>query len=271
MLPVEVDYAQVTRAGFRFDRQYVLVERPTDTGARFAQHLSVKRIFSLVLFQPSIDDGWSKLTIRHTLAHPESSVTVPLTPSPLFCASADTLQVSIFGTFATGIDMGDEPADFFSKHLNMQVRLLFIGGCGYRALPGIAYGYHPVGGLPVDSPLLDKAVYSNRIRFADAAPYLVTSTASEEEARSRLPLQNRNEDVIIRFRPNIHIDVGDSIPPFDEDDWKRINVYDEPNQGKHKAVISYKPVFGQYAYITPIGVIVRVGDSVELTDGPTTL
>ena len=238
MLPVEVDYAEVTDEGFRFDRQYILVKKPTGNGARFAEHLSVKRVFSLVLFQPSIDDRWSKLTVRHTLAHSDSSVTLPLTPSPLFCASADNLQVSIFGTSATGIDMGNDPADFFSKHLKMQVRLLFIGGCGQRALPGLAYGYHPVGGLPADSPLFDEAVSRKRIRFADAAPYLVTSTASEEEVRSRLPTQNQNEDVIIRFRPNIHIDVGECTSPFDEDDWNKIHVCDGSNQGKVKAIIS---------------------------------
>ncbi|CAG9961976.1 unnamed protein product, partial [Clonostachys byssicola] len=236
LLPVEVSYAELTSEGLRFDRQYILVKTPPQPAAsdasesepRLAEHLAIKRIFLLALFQPSIHDGWSKLTIRHTLARPESSITLPLTPSPALCANASKFKVSIFGTSAIAIDMGEMPASFFRKHLGMDVRLCFIGGNGKRMLPGVAFGSRIATAniLPPGSPLLDERVQAQRTRFADAAPYLITSSASEEDVRSRLPVENQAEDVIIRLRPNIHIGVDDSTPPYDEDDWDTILVYD---------------------------------------------
>ena len=66
---------------------------------------------------------------------------------------------------------------------------------------------------------LQEGLQPQRIRFADAAPLLVTSTASENDARSRLPAEHQAEDIIRRFRPNIHVDVKEIAPPYDEDDW----------------------------------------------------
>ncbi|CAH0054571.1 unnamed protein product [Clonostachys solani] len=293
LLPVEVSYAELTSEGLRFDRQYILVKMPPQPAAPNAseselglvEHLAIKKNFLLALFQPSIHDGWSKLTIRHTIARPESSITMSLTPSPSLCANASKFKVSIFGTSAIAIDMGDNPACFFRKHLGMDVRLCFIGGNGKRMLPGVAFGSR-VGAakvLPPGSPLLDERVQAQRTRFADAAPYLITSSASEEDVRSRLPVENQAEDVIIRLRPNIHIGVDDSTPPYDEDDWDTILVYDGDPKTKQvvpKATIQlygllakdrrvnplypHKPVFGQYAYSTSVGQTLRVGDVVRV-------
>src|SRR5699024_10762572 len=75
-----------------------------------------------------------------------------------------------------------------------------------------------------------------RIRFADASPLLVTSTASAADALSRLPADVRNQDVIIRLRPNIHIDVGPGVQAWDEDDWGKLFI-SSPGSDLHKATI----------------------------------
>lgn len=260
LLPVEVTYAEVTSEGFRFDRQYVLVKVPPDPSTRLAEHVTVKKTYGLALFQPSIDDQWSKLTIRHTQSRsggggrgnggseedssspssspsPPSSITIPLTPSPFHCTSAATYIVSIFGTTATGVDMGDEVASFFSGHLDLPVRLLFIGGDGRRRIPGAAYTASSTKPLPSLVHQFRGDAQFQAIRFADAAPYLVTSSASEKEALSRLPLDQQGFDILARLRPNIHIDVGDEVPPFDEDEWHELTVYTDGSRTRQKALI----------------------------------
>ncbi|KAK7584651.1 hypothetical protein V3481_010980 [Fusarium oxysporum f. sp. vasinfectum] len=295
LLPVEVTHAEVTREGFRFDRQYVLIKEPENhDSSPFAEHLTIKKTFALALFQPNIHDDWSNLTVRHTKAKPESLITIPLTPSPLFCFQSRTYTVNIAGTSAIGIDMGDVPASFFSKHLGQSIRLLFIGGDGSRPVPGTA-DLEPSMANP-----------GQRVRFADAAPFLLTSSSSENEARSRLPPSCQADDIILRLRPNIHIDVGKDTPAFDEDNWRQLTVASEVH-GPSKAFIRCmsqttrclslnadletgggvrrekqlfgllardrrvlrsspnRPVFGCYAYVTPVGITLRVKDKVTVS------
>lgn len=136
--------------------------------------------------------------------------------------NAKVFQVSIFGTKATGIDMGEEITKYFSYHLGKQVHLLYIGGTGQREIPGAVYlPKHKIRALSI---AVNDKLQPQRLRFADAAPLLVTSTASEEDARRRLPPSVRGEDVIVRFRPNIHVDVGDEQKPYEEDNWNMLTV-----------------------------------------------
>ncbi|KEF61580.1 uncharacterized protein A1O9_03148 [Exophiala aquamarina CBS 119918] len=218
--PVEVSSVELTNEGLRFDRCFVLVNPPTD-GSRLAKFLTIKRVFKLCLFKTAIDDSWTKLTITHIHANPLSSITVPLTPSPLSLLTNATYEVSIFGTTAVGIDLGEETSAFFSKHLNQDVRLLTIGGTGRRDIPGAAY-------VPTQREALSLAIRDGlqpqRIRFADAAPLSITSTASENDVRARLPNEYQDEDVIRRLRPNIHVDVNGELPPYDEDNWSSLLV-----------------------------------------------
>ena len=74
-----------------------------------------------------------------------------------------------------------------------------------------------------------------KICFADAAPLLVTSTASGKDALSRLPPAYRNKD-IIRLRPNVHVDVGDAIGVFDEDGWRELTI-SSPDGRTNKATV----------------------------------
>ncbi|KIX10451.1 uncharacterized protein Z518_01534 [Rhinocladiella mackenziei CBS 650.93] len=301
--PVQVSSVELTNEGIRFDRSFVLVNPPKDD-TRLAKFLTIKKHFKLTLFKPVIDDSWTKLTIHHIHADPPSSITIPLTPSPLSLLLNRTFEVSIFGTTAIGIDLGDEPAAFFSRHLQQDVRLLTIGGTGRREIPGAAY-------IPSQRSALSLAVREGlqpqRIRFADAAPLLITSTASEENARSRLPKDYQDEDIILRFRPNIHVDVKGQLPPYDEDNWSSLLVRSQSDEAQEVTIkcifrtvrclslnadpetgemirrdrqlygllasdrrvndkFPHKPVFGQYAFAGPSGAILRTGDQVYVTE-----
>jgi uncharacterized protein len=205
----------------RFDRQYVLVKPPHEKSAGLAEHITIKTTFQLGLFKTSIDKSWSKLTVTHTQATENPVLVLPLTPSPLSLFNAETFQVSIFGTKAPGIDMGEDASRYFSHHLNQTVRLLYIGGNGQREIPGAAF--IPKNYQAVSISVNDR-LQPQRVRFADAAPLLITSTASEDDARRRLPPSARGEDLIVRFRPNVHVDVEGEQKPYDEDTWNMLSI-----------------------------------------------
>ena len=165
--------AEITNEGLRFDRQYVLVKPPTETQP-YAEHITIKWRFDLGLFHTSIDKAWSKLTITHSKATEQETLVVPLSPSPLSLLGNPTYKVSIFGTEAEGIDMGPEAAAYFTHHLDTHVRLLYIGGSGQREIPGAAY--IPKNYRAISISVNDK-LQPQRLRFADAAPLLITSVS----------------------------------------------------------------------------------------------
>lgn len=240
--PIEVQRVELTDHGLRFDRSFALIydpksKKPRDSGtAPVVRHLTIKKVFRLALFQPSIDETWSNLTISYTGGSPPSSLTVPLTPSPLASAQKDTYLLSIFGTTAKGLDVGQDAADFFSKHLECDVRLVFIGGLGFRDIPGAAYIPNQHRSLLL---ALEEGMRPQKIKFADAAPLLLTSTTSEEDCRQRLQEEDRDEDLIIRFRTNIHIDVV-NLPAWDEDTWLQLKLR---SQSKGTSEITLRCIF----------------------------
>lgn len=226
--------AEITNEGLRFDRQYVLVKPPT-AAQPLAEHITIKWRFDLGLFHTAIDKSWSKLTISHVQAQGQEheAIVLPLSPSPLSLLQNPVYEVSIFGTKAPGIDMGDHVADFFTHHLSMPTRLLYIGGNGQREIPGAAYMPKHYRALSIS---VNDKLQPQRIRFADAAPLLITSTASEEDARRRLPPLARGEDVIVRFRPNVHVDVGDKAEPYDEDGWGMLTIRSQADRAQEVSV-----------------------------------
>ena len=221
---MEVKSAELTNEGLRFDRSFILVAPPEDNTGELplVEHLTIKKVFELALFQPEIDETWTKLTVKYTAAtNHHSSITIPLIPSPFALLTSKSYRVSVFGTSAIGVDAGPEAASFFSCHLGRSVLLLFIGGSGCRDIPGAAYVPNQVNAL---SLALAEGLQLQRIRFADAAPLLVTSSASELNAKARLMPDSREEDIILRLRPNIHVDVQGLVPAWDEDNWSTLIV-----------------------------------------------
>lgn len=232
MLPVEVQAAELTSEGLRFDRQYLIIQPPTDPDATYAEHFTIKTQFSLCLLQPVIDETWSRLTIKHVHDSSKPTLNIPLTPSPISLMNAKVFHVSVFGTKASGVDMGDSAADFLTDHMGTPARLIYIAGSGRRDIPGAAYEPNRRDSM---SLAFDGApMQPQRIRFADAAPLLISSSASEEDTRQRLPPQHRNEDIIIRFRSNIHFKSDPDTPPFDEDSWKLLRIL--PNTQRAQAI-----------------------------------
>jgi uncharacterized protein YcbX len=129
--------------------------------------------------------------------------------------------------------MGELVSQYFSYHLKFPVRLLYIGGSGQREIPGSVYMPKHYSALSVS---VNDKFQPQRLRFADAAPLLLTTTASEEDARRRLPPAARAEDVIIRFRPNVHVDTGEEQEPYGEDGWSMLAIRSQSDREQEVSV-----------------------------------
>jgi uncharacterized protein YcbX len=116
-----------------------------------------------------------------------SSLRVPLRPT------AGTLkEVRVFNDRVTALPAGAEAAAWLSRYLEQPCELVYMPDASMR----------PAG--------------TGRVGFADAYPFLLTSTASLAD------LARRGADVpMIRFRPNLVIE---GAPAFAEDGWRRIRI-----------------------------------------------
>jgi uncharacterized protein len=254
-LPVEVNEAEITNTGLRYDRSFVLVK---DSGEDVAvtEHLTIKTTAKVCLFQPSVDFGASSeqrklLKVKHTIT--AEDIEFHLTPTPEELRTAKSFEVEIFGTQAVGVDMGEHVAEWFSRHLEQPVRLLYIGGDGTREGPAPALVPKRVKprkktgvlGAWFQPGRAEEEMHPQKIQFADAAPLLLTTASSEREVISRLidlpgrDVETADEDIILRFRSNIHlansisegdpVDLGDrdtSISaPYAEESWKALTIH----------------------------------------------
>lgn len=215
----------VTDAGFQHDRAFILIKDITPGDSGISKHLTIKTTYRLCLFRQSINEAGTTLTVSLTTYHKLiESIDIPLLPDDKNLASAQTFTMDLFGTQVRGFDMGGEIAAFFSKHLDQPARLLFIGHGRSRAVPG---GEHLIPRKPSRFPGLFKGEqHGQRIRFNDAAPLLLTTKASEEDTRARVPKDYQSEDILIRFRTNIHVDTSeaDGFEPYGEDTWKKLII-----------------------------------------------
>ncbi len=213
--------------------------------------------------------------------------------------------IEIFETRTTGLDMGDEPASYFSKHLNLpNIRLLYIGANNTRdPFPAVTPS---VGSALSALGVTQKPKHPQKISYADMAPILITTTSSLQDVSSRLPCEEGGgrpgKMDITKFRPNIHIQTPESTEPYEEEFWNSVRIggnhidmkctyntarcislnvdyrtgtyHKEPEKQVYKLLLkdrrinplySFKPCFGKYAFCEQMGAVVRVGDRVEVT------
>lgn len=223
----------------------MLVKGNSKPDIEVAEHLTIKTTSQLCLFCQSIDLKSERLTVSFTYkSNVVDSIIIPLQPNVE--SNGESHTVEIFGSSTKGFDVGDEAAAFFSKHLKQPVRLLYIGQFGHRAVPAPSLVPQIRCKITSESSSNDQSwfggllswrqtdaktenetmLHPQQIRFNDGSPLLLTTTSSEEDARSRLPDQCSDEDILVRFRTNIHIDVSleADFKPYDEDNWKKISI-----------------------------------------------
>ena len=117
----------------------------------------------------------------------------------------NVIDTHVFKTPVDAYDMGDDYANFFSRALEIECRLVYRG-----PEPRILEGNKPPENTQNGNPLITG--------FADGFPYLVTSTESMDDLNKKL-----EEPIDIeRFRPNIV--VTGTKGPWDEDTWKQVVI-----------------------------------------------
>lgn len=167
--------ARVTATGFEWDRQWMVIDaKGTFLSQRTHPHLA----------QIVPEVGEDVLTLRHAKLEP---LTVPLT------ADGERIAVRVHRDPCVGIDQGAVAAEWVSRALGQQVRLV-------RVPPDPRRLANPQFAAPVIAPM----------GFADGFPMLVCNQASLDDLNRRMTTPIPME----RFRPNI---VLEGLAPWAED------------------------------------------------------
>lgn len=182
---VEVDSSCVSRMGLEHDRLMMVV---TPEG----EFLTQREFPRLALVTPKLMDGAVELSAPNY-----ESIQLGIQ------TSGTAWPVDVWKSKGVhAIDQGEEAANWFSKWLGTNVRLVHIAD-GYKRLVNEKYTIND----------------DDHTGFADGYPILLTSEEGLHDLNSHL----ESPVPMNRFRPNI---VVKGCKPFEEDTWNRIRIGD---------------------------------------------
>lgn len=174
--------AQLNDWGLKFDRNWLVVT----AAGRF---LTQRENPQMALIETAI--GTEKL---HLNAPGQPPLEIPLETQP-----GSLMEVQIWRDWCRAIDQGEEAANWLSRFLGQDCRLVRIGE-GYD---------RPIEANPTKA--------TGQVSFADAYPLLLISEASLANLNERLP----SPIPMNRFRPNL---VVSGCEPHAEDTWQQIQI-----------------------------------------------
>jgi uncharacterized protein len=183
---VPVDEALVIETGLEFDRAWMVVDAD---GTALTQRQEPR----LALVRPQLKSEEMVLRAPGMLA---LHIALDRVETPR--------RASIWGDDVAAFDMGDLAAQWFSDFLGRTLRLA-------RFDPEHRRLADPKWTGPIEA----------EAAFADAFPFLVTSTASLADLNARLAARGQPVVGIERFRPNL---VLDGIEAFDEDHIDTVEI-----------------------------------------------
>jgi uncharacterized protein YcbX len=181
---IAVSQAEVIETGFRYDREFMLVERNTGL------FLSQRELPRMALIQPEMRDS------RLHLEAPG----MPVFEIPVVEEGTRVLS-TVWSNRCESVDQGDEVAAWFSEFLKLDVRLVRMALDFKRRVKPI----YAVSG-------------QEEVSFVDSMPFLILSLESLQDLNRRLEKPVLTD----RFRPNIVLS-GSNLP-YGEDRLKQAQI-----------------------------------------------
>ena len=184
---ISLQKAKVTERGLENDRRWLLV----DENGHF---LTQRQYPQLALFQTAIDAA--NLTITHRKNNSET-LKISLTPTNYH----KKVSVKVWDdTIDDALEVSNEANEWFSKALEMSVRLVYMPENSRREVDK----NYAISGDEITS-------------FSDAYPFLVIGQSSLDDLNNRL----KERVKMNRFRPNLVFKGGEA---YEEENWYEVQI-----------------------------------------------
>jgi uncharacterized protein YcbX len=189
---IELQTAVVGAMGIQYDRQWMVVnEHDIFVAQRGDKGIGAIGIKTMCLINIAITD-------KHLVVNAPGMNAILL---PLNGISGEERKVRVWDSFCTGIDQGDEIANWFTRYLSREM----AGSYRLVRMPDAGDRKTEIG--------------DSKLAFADGYPFLLTSEAS----LAQLNTMTDSPIPMNRFRPNIVITGYDA---FAEDGLSRFHIGD---------------------------------------------
>uniref|UniRef100_A0A061SB27 Mosc domain-containing protein n=2 Tax=Tetraselmis sp. GSL018 TaxID=582737 RepID=A0A061SB27_9CHLO len=209
---IALQTATVSRTGFAFDRQWVVVDAETGNFLTQRQNPTLALITS-ELPPEALLDGWGSLPPEAALslsAPGMDPLQVPLEREGEALGAGKMRDVRVWEWRGPATDEGDAAAEWLSAVLGQRCRLVRHAGQEASSLDDPTR-------RRLDPHWVDPAL-RQETAFADAFPFLLASAESLADLNRRL----EKDLPMDRFRPNIVVE-GLS-EPWEEDKWAAVEV-----------------------------------------------
>ncbi|MBP9185764.1 MAG: MOSC domain-containing protein [Bacteroidia bacterium] len=177
---IALQSTKVFMRGLQYDRRYMLVDEQ-------GVFLTQRTLHKMALFKLNLNPN------GFTIIYKNDTLTIP------FFITGNTKKVTVWDDSVDAIVANDDFNNWFSKHLEMSVKLVFMPETGQRAV-NTKY-----------------AKNNEQFSFADGYPVLMISEASLDFLNSKLKTKIGYD----RFRPNIVVTAN---APHAEDEFEPFGI-----------------------------------------------
>ncbi len=216
---VPVPAATFGRLGFRYDRQWMLVN--SETG----RMLTAREVPHLQQIKPRIDEETQTMSCTFALQPEFGTLTIPLQPPT--GADAKKRGVDLWDSALEAVIVSEEASRWFNKvvhwsHPGAASESPVAASQRYELVTVVGVAEH-ARPLP---PEYDSSRPADKIAagaFSDGFPFLVCSESSLHDLNRKYCTPAGRTVEMIAFRPNIVV-AGGGLQPWEEDYWRTLEI-----------------------------------------------